>query len=71
MARESADWLTIAQAADLIRRERSTVWRWTRNGLPSHRVAGITFVDRGDLLDYAAKHGRRRGRAREWGKSIT
>lgn len=71
MAAEGADWLTVAEAAEVVRRERSTVWRWIQRGLPLRRVAGKTFVTRADLLAYAVQHGRRRGRAREWGKSNT
>jgi hypothetical protein len=53
------DYLTSAEGAILIRRDKSTVNRWISNGLTTVRIGTKRFVNRKELLRWAADPDRR------------
>lgn len=53
-------------ASIIVRRSRTTLWKWRSAGLPTEQLGGVTHVNVGDLLDWGAQHGRRRGRATDY-----
>lgn len=50
--RDSAgdNWLTIAEAAVAVKRDRRTVERWLDKGLPAQRVRGTRYIREADLF---------------------
>ncbi len=69
MAGAAGDWITLAEAADLlaaanVRFLRSTIGRWARNGtLQSIKLGGRRFVRRGEVRALVAPP--RRGRSND------
>lgn len=56
--------LTIAAAAKRIRRSERTIKQWAANGMDTVLYNRRRYVRLDVLVQYAATHGRRRGRAR-------
>jgi excisionase family DNA binding protein len=53
------DYLTPAEGAFLIRRNKSTITRWIQHGLTAHRVGAKRLIPRLELLRWAADPDRR------------
>jgi excisionase family DNA binding protein len=53
------DHLTPADAAVLIRRDRSTITRWIQQGLPAVKIGRHRYINRVELLRWAADPDRR------------
>ncbi|WP_374230864.1 helix-turn-helix domain-containing protein [Humibacter sp. RRB41] len=53
------DHLRPTDAAFLIRRDKSTITRWIQQGLPAVRIGNHRYVNRAELLRWAADPDRR------------
>jgi len=61
----TAEILTLDAAAKRIRRSKRTIKQWATNGMDTVLYGGRRYVRLDVLVQYAAEHGRRRGRARD------
>lgn len=57
------DLVPLAVAARAIRRDERTLRRWAATGLDTREINGTRYTTLRDVTAWAAKHGRRRGRA--------
>jgi hypothetical protein len=57
------DLVPLAVAARTLRRDERTLRRWAAAGLDTREIDGTRYVTIRTVTNWAAEHGRRRGRA--------